>query len=337
MNVFIKKIGTNVAKTASKVKFWSKRKSPELLIATGILAAAGSVAFAIKATLKLEDKLGGINKNIKDIRLKMEDENLLANGQYSVQLGKKELTKAYGKAVLDITKLYGPAALCFTASVVAIMGSHRVMKGRMAGLAAAYTTVERAFGSYRERVANKIGKNAELDIYQNNFKEDREVEVDDKDGETKTSKRKIKQPHIDENSYFVWIFDASHTEWSRYGKLNIDWLMYAEKHLNEKLRLQGHLFLWDVYRELGVEPNQLGKRKLQASRVLGWIYDPEDPNRDNYISFGLSDAEGNLNEHAMEAVRGDAKDIFVEFNPDGDILTGSGTGKDFTNFTNVIN
>jgi hypothetical protein len=336
-NELLTQTGGKLVKSFHKTKFWAKRKSPELLIAGSIVAGAASIVLAVKATLKIEETMKDSNERIQEIKDKMDDANSIANNEYSLEEGKKELTRAYFSAGWKLTKLYGPTALAFTASVASLFGSHKVMKGRMAGLAAAYTTIDKAFDSYRARVRDKIGEKAELDVYQNNYKESREVTVEGKDGKKKEAKRKVKQPHIDEDSDFVWVFDAAHPEWTRHGKLNLEWLMHAERYLNEKLRAQGHLFLWDVYRELGVEPRDLGPRKLQAARVLGWIYDPEDTTRDNYISFGISDEMGNLTEHAMEAVRGQSKDIFIEFNPDGDILTGSDDQKIFVNYTNVIN
>ena len=51
--------------------------------------------------------------------------------------------------------------------------------------------------------------------------------------------------------------------------------------------------LHEVYEDVGIDISSLGDNKAQASRVLGWIYDPEDTSRDSYISFGLFDRFGN--------------------------------------------
>lgn len=331
MNNFLQNAGSFIARTSGRVKFWGKRNTPELLVATGIVSAAGSVLLAIKATTKAEPVMEKANKDITEIKRKMNDANLLANNEYSKEAGRKDLAKSYGRTFVELGKLYGPSALCFGVSVTSILGSHKVMKGRMAGLAAAYTTMERAFENYRGRVRDKIGDKGELDIFQNNYGEKRDITITDKEGNEKEGKKKVKNPHTDIEDGFVWIFDATHPEWRRQGRVNLDYIIYVEKAVNDKLRLQGHMFLWDVFKILGAEPSQLGKEKLKASKVLGWIYDPEDPNLQNYISFGIADEMGNLYEHAMETLRGQGKDIFIELKPDGDILNGPKSFLDHTN------
>jgi len=109
-----------------------------------------------------------------------------------------------------------------------------------------------------------------------------------------------------------------------------------EKYLNQKLVWAGSLFLHEVYEELGIDIHSLGEKKAQASRVIGWIYDPSDDSRDSYISMGLFDKMGNKNEYAMNALRNNDQELFLEFNVDGDILTGRNGSKIFAGFRNVI-
>ena len=338
MNKALIKVGRVISKNGNKLKFWSRRNSPELLVATSVVAGFGSIVLAVKATLKVEPVLEKANKDIKEVKVLMNDQNALANGEYSKEAGRKELTKVYGKTFMQLTKLYGPSAACFGVSVGTLLGSHNIMKSRMAGLAAAYTTIDNAFSSYRGRVQEKIGEQAEKDIYQNKYKEARDLTVEDKEGNIKDVKRKIKVPHVDEDSDFSYVFDADNLEWERNAKLNIDYLLIRERYLNDRLIRQGHLFLWDVYKDLGVSPGTMSPGKLQASKILGWLYDPEDETRDSYISFGLADKKGNLTPEAHEIALGrNGYDIFLEFNPDGDILTGSNNQKSFMKYTNVIN
>ena len=80
----------------------------------------------------------------------------------------------------------------------------------------------------------------------------------------------------------------------------------------------------------------VGERKTQAARVLGWIYDPADDTIDSYVSFGLADKEGNLNQETMDMLRAGERSIYLEFNPDGDILTGSNGRKTFAKYARVL-
>lgn len=326
----------NFGSMFNKVMFWGRRKSPELLVAASIIAAAGSIVLAIKATPKAEIVLEKANKNLKRIKTDMNDDNKIANKEYSVSLGKKELTKVYARTSLELGKLYLPTAIGFGLTVTGILGSHRIMKGRNVALAAAYTTLENGYRSYRERVAAKVGEKVERDIFRNVYEEEKEVTEIDKKGNEVTKLKKVKGPHIKVDSDFSVIYDSSAKDWQRDTNLNLNLLALREKYLNQKLQYEGAVFLHEVYEEIGIDISSLGESKLQASRILGWIYDPADDTRDSYISFGLFDRMGNRTEATMEALRNNDQELFLEFNVDGDILTGINGSKTFTKYRRVI-
>lgn len=320
----------------NRVGFWTKQKSPELLVAGSIVAAAGSIILAIKATPKAEQLLKITNNDILVIKEKMNDDNLLANDQYSISTGRKELTKVYAKTSFELGKLYGPTIIGFGLTVGGILGSHKIMKGRQVALAAAYTTLENGYRSYRERVAAKVGSNVENDIFRNVYGEKKDVIEIDKDGNEVTKNKTVKGPHVNIDSDFAIIYDRSAKDWLRDTNMVLNTLAMKERYLNQRLVYTGSLFLHEVYEDLGIDINSLGEKKAQASRVLGWIYDPSDETRDSYISFGLFDRMGNKNEYAMNALRKNEQELFLEFNVDGDILTGNGGKKMFTSYRTVI-
>ena len=319
-----------------KVGFWSRRKSPELLVAGSIVAAAGSIILAIRATPKAEIVVANANKRITQIKLDMTDDNKIANKEYSISLGKKDLTKAYSKTAFDLGKLYLPTMIGFGLTVTGILGSHKIMKGRNVALAAAYTTIENGYRAYRDRVADKLGESIENDIYRNIHSDKKEITELDKDGNEVTNIKNVKGPHIRVDSDFSVIYDQNAKEWIRDTNMVLNLLAMKEKYLNQKLVYSGSLFLHEVYEELGIDIYSLGEKKIQASRVLGWIYDPTDNTRDSYISMGLFDTMGNRNEYAMKALRNNEQELFLDFNVDGDILTGSNGAKTFAKFRKVI-
>jgi len=326
----------NFGSMVSRLGFWTKQKSPELLVVGAIVAAAGSIVFAVKATPKAELVVSKANNDIKRIKSDMNDDNKIANKEYSVSLGKKDLTKVYGKTALDLGKLYLPTAIGFSLTVAGILGSHKIMKGRNVALAAAYTTLENGYRSYRERVAAKVGEGIEKDIFRNIHGEKKEVTELDKDGNEVTKMKTVKGPHVAVDSDFSVIYDHNASEWLRDTNMVLNLLAMKEKYLNQKLVWAGSLFLHEVYEELGIDIHSLGEKKAQASRVIGWIYDPSDDSRDSYISMGLFDKMGNKNEYAMNALRNNDQELFLEFNVDGDILTGRNGSKIFAGFRNVI-
>jgi hypothetical protein len=78
-----------------------------------------------------------------------------------------------------------------------------------------------------------------------------------------------------------------------------------------------------VYKLLDIDDEVIPNLKLQGSHVVGWLYDPKDPTRDSYVSFGLRDREtGEYSERALQIKKYGERNILVDFNVDGDILTG---------------
>lgn len=331
----LKTLAGSVVRKSHRLGFLARKNSPELLVVAGFATAAASIIFAIKSTTKLDEVVKPTSEKIKVVREKMNDDSKLASGEYSIMAGRKELTALYSKTAWNVTKLYSPSILLFSLSVTSILGSHKIMRGRNVALAAAYTTLENGYKNYRDRVRDKIGEKAEREIFRNIYTEEIETTEVDKKGNEKDVLKKVKHPHLDPDSDFVYLFDPSNPEWDKSGRLNIEFLLGKEKYLNQKLVSQGYLFLYEVYRELGVEPGMIGEKKLQASKILGWIYDPSDDTRDNYVSFGLADKEGNLTEESMEMIRSGERNVWLEFNPDGDILTGSDNRKTFMKFAKI--
>lgn len=297
-----------------KTKFLTKKYSPELLIAIGIVAAGASVALAIVATKKVERVTVPATKQIVAIHTDI-DKGILEEKE-----GKKELLKVYSKEALSLTKLYGPCAISFILSVSCILTSHKIQKGRELALAAAYSTLDAAYKSYRDRVKAKVGEQAEFDIFHNVHEEEIEVDELDKKGNSKKVKKTVKVMDDDPNDY-TYCFDESNPNWEPDAGINFEWIMAQERALNNQLRIKGWLGLDEVYKSLGIEPGIIGPKKMLAARYLGWLYIPDDRTRDNYVSFGLVDpCTGQLTPEALRMKRYGERNIWLSFNVDGDIL-----------------
>ena len=86
-------------------------------------------------------------------------------------------------------------------------------------------------------------------------------------------------------------------------------LRAQQQYANDLLVARGHLFLNEVYDMLGIE-------RTKAGQVVGWIYDPKNPNGDNYIDFGIYDVNKAKN---RDFVNGYEPVILLDFNVDGNI------------------
>lgn len=313
-----------------KAGFWTKKHSPELLLAGAIVTMAGSVVSAVVATTKLNKTLKPYNARISTIKLKMKDDNAIQNGVVSVKECKKELTSTYFKAGLQIAKLYLPSVLCFGTGVTCMFGSHKIMKGRNLALAAAYTTLENGYNAYRQRVKDEVGDDAEERIYKDIRKEKVEV-VDPKTGKTKTVTKEV--PHAGKDKVWDVMWDCANIGWERDAVLNFRFLIGQQAYLNEKLRRQGYLFLSDVYDALGYDVELLGAERAQASHILGWIYDPMDKSIDSYVSFGLTQPGSDIAlPNIAKQIEMNEPNFWLSLNVDGDILSGKNGRKVYTSF-----
>ena len=92
--------------------------------------------------------------------------------------------------------------------------------------------------------------------------------------------------------------------------MNRFFLLRQQDQANERLKARGYLFLNDVYEMLGIP-------KTKAGQIVGWVYDTNMPNGDNYVDFGIFNA---YSEQARDFVNGYERTILLDFNVDGNIL-----------------
>lgn len=312
----------------SKFGLFIKRNSPEILLGLGITNLVASAALAGVASYKVGKKV--ITPTKKKV---VKVHGLYECGDIDQHTEKRELRKVYTKAGWEILKLYAPAVISASLGVTGCIMSHNIIKGRNVALAAALTTLKAGYDGYRLKVKEKIGDEAEEELFKGESVVGKIKEkLTDSKGNEEIVEKEVK--HYDPSSkadcdFGVFWGPGNEDYDMSCPQLNMTKLLQTEQYFNQKLRAKGYVFLEDVYKELGYTPNLLGARKMQASHVLGWIYEPGDASRDNYISFGIHDKDGSLTKAAKEFQCGLSDFIYLEFNVDDDILTGDGGKKTF--------
>lgn len=284
-----------------KAVFQLKKHSPEILTALGIGGVVTGTVMACKATTKLEKTMESHKKELDDIH---------TNPNPDEKEHRKEVTKAYLKTAWDLTKLYAPAVIVEGASIGCLLGSHKIMRNRNAALAAAYTTVSNAFESYKKRVADKIGEEAEKEIRYDIRTEEIDEEYEDAKGKKKTRKKTVKTIGDSERSPYARFYAEGCDGWSKDPGANIMTLLSKQAWLNERFRIRGHMVLNDVYECLGLP-------LIREGQYLGWYYDPSDPTLHNKIDFGIYDCHDILK---CNFVNGFENVVILDFNIDGNIV-----------------
>lgn len=300
----------SVTRTFHKAGFQLKKHSPEILVATGVISTIAGVAMACKATLKVNEVVDEAKTNIDIIHESTETGLTPADVPYSTEDSKKDLAIVYTQTGLKLVKLYAPAAIALTAGIGCMLASHGIMHKRNAALAAAYTVVDKSFKEYRGRVAERFGKDIEKEIKCGLKTEEVEMKIVDEKGKEKTVKQSVTTSVLDQYSEYAKFFDEYCGGYTDDFEYNLSFLRAQQNWANQLLSARGYVFLNEIYDALGI-----GRTK--AGQVVGWTYDPNNPNVDSYIDFGMYDI---WKEGARDFVNGREKSILLDFNVEGYIL-----------------
>lgn len=280
-----------------------QKSSPKVMFVAGAVGVVGATALACRATLKVGDKLAEIEELREKALFLYDDGN---NNEYPQSEYNKHLVALKVKTVLDITKLYAPAGGLLILSIALLTGSHVTLTKRNASLTAAYAGVDQAFEKYRERVIDRLGKDAD-DEFRYGVQQVEEVVLEGKDGE---KKKTIVRNRVsgEGRSMYARFFDQTCPEWQRIPEYNRAFLQCQQNYMNEKLKIRGHLLLNEVYDALGME-------RSKAGCVVGWVLKKDDPSRDNYVDFGIFNDLTNPN--VRDFVNGYEDSVLLDFNVDG--------------------
>lgn len=302
-------IANKASRAFHKTGLKMKKHSPEILAVAGVVGVVTSAVMACKATMKVNDILDETKTDIDKIHYAMENPDKLTE-EYTEKDSKKDLAIVYGNAVGRLIRLYGPSIALGTLSITAMLTSNNILKKRNIALAAAYTTVDKGFKEYRDRVIERFGEELDRELKYNIKAKEIEETVENEDGTTSVVKSTVNVADPNYYSEFARFFDDGCTGWSKDPEYNLLFLKHQQNHANEMLKARGYLFLNDVYEMLGIP-------KTKAGQIVGWYYDEENPVGDNFIDFGIYDI---YNPRARDFVNGYERTILLDFNVDGNIL-----------------
>ena len=182
----------NVSRFAAKAKFKLGKHSPEILMVVGAVGAVTSTVMACKATLKVNDILAAHDATVATIHDVQEGKvQIKAGEEYTEEDVKKDLTTTYVQTGLKIAKLYAPAVILGTLSIGCMFGSNHILQKRNAALTAAYVTLDKAFGDYKERVTERFGDRVQSELEHGIKAVEVESKVVNEDGTEETIKSYI--------------------------------------------------------------------------------------------------------------------------------------------------
>lgn len=273
-------IPKSITKTAGRTALKMKKNSPHILFGVGVAGVVGGTVLACRATLKLP-------KIVDDFEAEYH-----SNKEHATP---SDMGYIVQKNTIKIVKLYGPAVVVGGIGIACITGSHIQMTKRNGALTMAYAGLSQAYGEYRERVRTELGDERELELHHGVKTE--EVEVD---GE------KFKVKTVDPNalSMYAVIFDEGNANFKKDAELNKIFIKCQQNYFNSLLQIRGHVFLNEVYENLGFDHTSAGS-------ICGWVLNDEG---DNYVDFGMYD------QASARFVNGWERAIILDFNVDGVIF-----------------
>lgn len=280
----------------------ASENAPKALFVGGVVGMIGSTALACRATLKLETTLDKIDSE-KSTHVMMYDRVQAGEAEEGLTYSEKELGRDLHiiqvKGAIQVVKLYVPSVALGIASVAALSKSHSLLQDRNLALTAAYAAVDGAFTRYRARVVDMFGEEMDRDIYY----ETEEVEIVDPDsGKVVSTTRVIDAPGSPYRRFFD---EDTSRNWSPDPDINMIFLRTVQNYVNDRLRARGHMFLNEVYEELGLTHTKAGSQ-------VGWRWNVGSG--DDYIDFGIWDGG---NERVNDFFTGREGAILLDFNVDG--------------------
>lgn len=307
-------VKNTLTRTVGKAKLWGIKRSPEILLAAGIISGGVALFTAVKETLKAEEVLDEHERKMDEIVGALDLANTSEEEiDYTEDDAKKDKVKAYIQTGWAFAKLYAPTFIFAGLSLTCILTSHGIMRKRNLALAATLATVRSAFDDYKGRVIRDLGPEMNEHFLYDTVDKTIEKEVTDDNGKTKKVKEKYKAPTA--NSAYSRFFDESNPNWEKDGSANYFFIRSQLIYLQDKLISKGHLFLNEVYDALDM-PITI------AGQSAGWIYDYS--NRDKtLIGFEGFDINEVDNSPAVRALmNGYERNCLLNFtNIMDDILT----------------
>lgn len=309
MNIkgIIKAIG-HVARRAGKAV---KAAAPEIAIVGGTVGLVVAGVIACKETPKAVKVIEEHKEKMEIVAKAAEDGVTAAGEEYSVEDAKHDKAMIFAQDGLQIVKTYGPAVIIAILSAASILCGSKIFRNRLTAITGAYALLEKNFSKYRDGVIDRFGKEVDKELRLGTKKELIETEEIDENGNKKTVVKEVTTTDYDGYSQYACFFDESCKQWVNDGGRNLSFLMALQRDFNNRLVAHGVVFLNDVYVALGRERTKAGQR-------AGWIYDPSDPKRDNYIDFGISEVVRKRTS-IKQFMKNHEKSLMLDFNVDGDI------------------
>lgn len=286
-----------------------RKASPEILTAGAILSGVACIGFTIRQTLSVRplfDEVDEFHEMVEKTYAMQDDfteeqtQQFLGEGHqlYTKELETRDTIILYTQIGWKLTKHYMVPLAFGALSVACILGAYKVSKARYAALAAAYTGLQGAFDDLKEKLKEKLGSDEAKELIADALSEQMDTITDEQTGRATKQLRPT-------CSQYARFFDESSIYFKREAGDNLSFLQRQEAFANQLLRMNGCVFLNEVY-------DMLGFPRTKAGSIVGWIWNPTGG--DKQIDFGYWNLD---DQKKRDFINGWERSVLLDFNVDG--------------------
>ena len=293
---------------AGHILLTTKKYSPEIKFIFGVASLGAALYTTHKAALKSADILEKKNKGLDSVNevKQMVKEGKIEPEEYTEADEKNDIRKVKVDYVIDLGKNYALPALFTGVSIACFAGAMCDYKNLFVGMGAAYNALLMKYNDKMKFYKEQLGEEKFNDL-EEGFRTEK-IKNAQSTGLTDPSDKQTARSKCNPYSRF---FDELNPAWRDDPEYNKMWLLGKQNFLDQKLQQNGHIFLNDMYDELGYPPTDAG-------RVMGIIRDNPDGTT-NHVDFGIF----NVHDAASRWFVNGLEPIFlIDFNIDPKPITG---------------
>lgn len=250
--IFSKTISV-VKSAAGSGALLAKKHAPEIMIGCGIAGFVVTIVETVKATNRTNEILDKRDTALFASENEQED---------------KVIRKGAKKSLIFA---WLPVVTTGIASALCVMKGYRIINGRYVATAAAYKSLEAFTDRYRGNVIDEFGREVDWRMAHGIKPEDWEkAEEERRENALIKENNKLKKENKPLKSQYRELYSFRFDEYSNYFKRYwtpqqfLDYIKYKTKELQDKLEIDGYLFLNDVLEAFGLE-------KIPEGQLLGWV------------------------------------------------------------------
>lgn len=244
MNI-LSTIVTTVKVLPAKAKFAAVKNAPVLCLGAGLVTIAGGVVLACRATRKADTIIGEAHNFISDaegkIGMPCSDGTVYSEEDYAEDVKNEKI-----KRDVKVAKAYILAVCVIAAGMGLVCFGHGILAHRYATTVTALNGFLASTTAYRERVREEVGAEKESELYYGS-------------GEGIGLKQDLS-----------YVFDEDSPGASKSNIWNGGYLCKMYNFLYDRFERVGHIFVWDVLSEMGIDETQLDAKDLHIAKTFGW-------------------------------------------------------------------